>query len=299
MAWQATALTIPRRETVSCRVCSATMCTPYFSARGYTIVRCNTCGLRYVNPQPNHEELNRLYASYDDGDQWRNGEERFNRAIRQVVLRYKKEGSALDVGSGSGDFLRCLRDGGFRVFGIEPSQTGSAYARSVHGIETFNGTVEAFVASGASRTFDIVTLLNVLEHLQDPASVLLRSRQVLRSGGILVLVVPDARLHALVGETRRRLGFKDPFWMNAARHPLVGFDPPHHLCSFDPKTVSQLVNRCGFETIDLRNAPAVFNKDRWKNLAKRVLYSSFEALYWLTFRQLVMGYSTLLVARKA
>ena len=122
MAWQATALTIPRRETVSCRVCSATMCTPYFSARGYTIVRCDTCGLRYVSPQPNHEELNRLYASYDDGDQWRNGEERFNRAIRQVVLRYKKEGSALDVGSGSGDFLRCLRDGGFRVFGIEPSQ---------------------------------------------------------------------------------------------------------------------------------------------------------------------------------
>jgi SAM-dependent methyltransferase len=252
-----------------------------------------------VNPQPSLKELEQIYAAFDQGDQWRNGEESFNRGVRQAVLRFKKGGSAMDVGSGSGNFLRCLREAGFDVFGVEPSQTGSTYARTVHGIETFNGTVEGFVASGANRDFDVVTILNVLEHLKDPASILRQLRQLLRSGGILVIVVPDARLHALLGGTRRRLGFKDPFWMETERHPLVGFDPPHHLCSFEPRTISQLVKRCGLEPVYLRNAPVIFNDDRWKNVAKRVLYDFSETIYWLTFQQLILGYSTLLVARKA
>jgi SAM-dependent methyltransferase len=299
MGSQATALAIPQRETVSCRVCSASPCTPYLQARGYDIVRCDSCGLRYVNPQPSLNELEQLYTSFDQGDQWRIGEERFNRHVRKVILRFKKVGAALDVGSGSGNFLHCLREAGFDVFGVEPSLTGSTYARSVHGVETFHGTVEGFVALGSVRDFDVVTLLNVLEHLKDPASILGLLRPRLRCGGILVIVVPDARLHALVGETRQRLGFRDPFWMESEGKPLVGFDPPLHLCSFEPRTISQLVQRCGFEAVYLRNAPVIFNDERWKNLAKRVLHALTEAIYWLTLYRVIVGYSTLLVARKA
>jgi len=298
MASQATALALPEREMVSCRVCSSSPSTAYLSGRGYVVVRCDSCGLFYVNPQPGVKELEHIYAAFDQGDQWRKGEEAFNRAVRQVVLRFMKGGSAMDVGSGSGNFLRCLRESGFRVFGVEPSETGSAYAQSVHGIETFNGTVEAFLASRPNRDFDLVSILNVLEHLKEPAPVLLQLRQLLRSGGILVVVVPDARLHALLGQVRRRFGFKDPFWMETERHPLVGFDPPHHLCSFEPRTISQLVKRCGFELVYLANAPVIFNDDRWKNVAKTVLHTISQAIYWLTFRRLILGYSTLLVALK-
>ena len=298
MTSQATVLAFPEREMVSCRLCSGAPYAPYLNARGYCIVRCDGCGLLYVNPQPSVRELEHIYVAFDQGDQWRKGEEAFNRGVRRVVLRFKKGGSAMDVGSGSGNFLRCLRESGFRVFGVEPSETGSAYAQSVHGIETFNGTVEAFLASGANRDFDVVTILNVLEHLKDPASTLLQLRQLLRSGGILVIVVPDARLHALVGQTRRRLGFRDPFWMETERHPLVGFDPPHHLCSFEPRTISELVKRCGFEPVYLANAPVIFNDDRWKNVAKTVLHTFSEVIYWMTFRRVILGYSTLLVVLK-
>ncbi len=290
---------IAERETVPCRVCSASPYTPYLKARGYSIVRCDSCGLRYVNPQPSLQELERLYATFDQGNQWRVGEEPFNRKIRKVILRYKQGGSAMDVGSGSGNFLRCLRQAGFEVLGVEPSLTGSTYARDVHRVETFHGTVEGFVASGTTREFDVVSLLNVLEHLKDPAAILSLLRPRVRSGGILVIVVPDARLHALVGETRKQFGFRDPFWMETPRKPLVAFDPPLHLCSFEPKTLTRLLIRCGFEPVYLRNAPLIFNDDRWKNVAKRVLHTFTEAVYWLAFQQLVIGYSTLLVACKA
>jgi len=86
--------------------------------------------------------------------------------------------------------------------------------------------------------------------------------------------------------------------METERHPLVGFDPPHHLTSFVPRTLSQLVAHCGFEPICLRNAPVVFNDDQWKNVAKTVLHAFSETLYWMTFKRLVLGYSTQIVARK-
>jgi SAM-dependent methyltransferase len=298
MSLQATALAIPHGEIVSCRVCSTSHCKPYLTARGYFIVQCDNCGLRYVNPQPSLKQLEQLYTAFDQGSQWRFGEEGFNRAVRKVILRFKKSGSAMDLGSGSGNFLRCLREVGFDVFGVEPSLTGSTYARSVHGVETFNGTVEEYLTPGTNRDFDVVALLNVVEHLKNPANILGQVRRVLRGGGILVVVVPDARLHALIGETRYRFGFTDPFWMESERKPLVGFDPPLHLCSFEPRTISQLVKGCGFEPIYLRNAPLIFNEDKWKNVAKRFLHTFTESIYWLSFRRITVGYSTLIVARK-
>jgi SAM-dependent methyltransferase len=261
-------------------------------------VRCRDCGLLYVNPQPSLAELEQFYTGYDLGEQWVVGEEQFNRAVRKTVLRFKQSGSAMDIGCGPGNFLRCLRESGFRVFGVEPSQAGSNYARSINHIETFHGTLEAFLASEAKVKFDVVTLLNVLEHMKDPSAMLLQLRQLLSGDGILVIVVPDARLHVVLGELRRGLGFKDPFWMDTVRHPLVGIDPPHHLTSFEPRTLSHLLARCGFEPAYLRNAPVVFNADRWKNMAKTVLYTFSETLYWLTLGRLVFGYSTLVVATK-
>lgn len=286
------------RNWVPCPVCTARESVPYLEARGYSVVRCTGCGLRYVNPQPSAEELNEVYAGFDQGSQWRSGEEHFNRGVRKAILRFKRSGAALDIGSGSGNFLRGLREAGFSVKGVEPSASGAAYAQSVHGIETFNGTIEDFLAGGERRPFDVVTILNVLEHLRDPAAVLLDLHRWLRPDGILVVVVPDARFHAAIGTIRRWLGFLDPFWMNTERHPLVGFDPPYHLYSFEPRTLSLLLEGCGYRPLHCRHAPVIFNQDGWKNYAKLLMRSVSEIVHQLSLRQFLWGYSTLVVARK-
>ena len=61
-----------------------------------------------------------------------------------------------------------------------------------------------------SESFDVVTLLNVIEHLRDPKAVLRRLWEMVADEGILVAVVPDARLHAALGQTRAILGLPDP-----------------------------------------------------------------------------------------
>lgn len=287
------------RLPVDCRLCSSRKFRQYLTGRGYRIVQCQDCDLWYVNPQPSSRELAEFYSDFDRESSWRgDGEERFDRAVRRQIRRIRREGSVLDVGCSRGNFLLSMRAAGFSVHGVEPSPKNSDFARQNNGITTFTGTVEQFLASGAPARFDIITMLNVLEHLRDPKGILLELRQLLLDNGLIVLVVPDARLHAAVGGVRRKLGFSDPFWMNVTKHPLVGFDPPPHLCSFQPKTVKLLLEGSGFRTILVRNAPLIFNRDSWKNVAKAALHSFTELLYYASFRRLVVGYSTLVIALK-
>ena len=292
-------VTIENRAIVDCRICGSRLFSNYLLGRGYQIVQCLECGLLYINPQPTDRELRQFYAAFDLDSTWRgDGEERFDRAMRDFVLQFRRSGSVLDVGSSRGNFLIAMRAAGFSVFGVEPSPKNSEFARSTNGIDCYTGTVEEFLAAPTRRDFDVITVLNVIEHVPDPKQVLIGLRQLLVEGGLLILAVPDARLHALIGRTRQNLGFPDPFWMNTRKHPLVGFDPPAHLCSFEPKTISQLAEKSGFQTLAVRNAPVIINQDIWKNLAKTVLHAVSEGLYLVSLGRIVLGYSTMLAARK-
>lgn len=286
------------RSLIPCHVCSCGNFHPYIEARGYRVVRCGICGLWYVNPQPTPDELAQFYAEYDEGEQWREMQGHFNRAVQRIVCRFKSGGDALDVGSGSGNFLVCMREAGFSVFGLEPSRTGSQFARSVHGVETFNGMVEDYVATSDPRSFDVVTLLNVLEHLRDPGRTLTQLRQLLKPGAIVAVVVPDARFHAVIGTVRKWMGASDPYWLQRPHAVLAGFKLPDHMCCFQPRTLAALFRRCGYRVEYLQNAPIVSNPQWRRNLAKCMMRSLSQLLYYLSLRQLVFGYSTMLIASR-
>jgi SAM-dependent methyltransferase len=297
----AVAIAVPRltqRASVACHVCSSTEHATYLEARGYRIVECRNCSLWFVNPQPTVEELKQFYATYDDGDQWRNQEEHFNRGVRKAILRTKTSGTVLDVGCGSGNFLRCMKESGFAAFGIEPSGSGSEYARAAHGVDIYHGMIEDYLRLNSIRRFDVITLLNVLEHLTCPAQALMQLREVLASDGVVAIVVPDARFHDMVGRLRRSLGISDPFWIEQPKSFLSGFKLPDHLCSFQPKTIASLLRRCGFQVTAIGNAPVVFNATLHRDLAKLLVVWASQALHHLTFKRVLVGYSTLVLARR-
>jgi SAM-dependent methyltransferase len=289
---------LAQRANVACPVCSSTEHATYIEARGYRIAECRDCGLWFVNPQPTVEELKQFYATYDDGDQWRSQEEHFNRGIRRAILRMKTSGSILDVGCGSGNFLRCMKEAGFSPFGIEPSASGSEYARAAHGVSIYHGMIEDYLRQNSGRRFSVITLLNVLEHLTCPAQALLQLGEVLAPDGVLAVVVPDARFHDIVGRIRRFLGIPDPFWIEQPESFLSGFKLPDHLCSFRPNTITSLLRRCGFQVASIGNAPVVFNAALYRDIPKLLVCWSAQALYYLTFKRVLVGYSTLVLARK-
>jgi 2-polyprenyl-3-methyl-5-hydroxy-6-metoxy-1,4-benzoquinol methylase len=297
MASTMTASLNARRE-VACHICSSHSNTTYIEARGYRIAQCKNCGLWFVNPQPTVEELRQFYATYDDGDQWRNLEERFNRGVRDAILQVKRSGSVLDVGCGSGNFLRCMKEKGFTAFGIEPSGSGSEYARDEHGVQIFHGMIEDYLASHRDRKFDVITMLNVLEHVTDPVGILSKLSAVLASDGVLAIVVPDARFHDWVGRIRRFAGISDPFWIEQPKSFLSGFKLPDHLCSFQPATIAALLERSKFQVTTMRAAPVVINPGINRSFAKLMVYWVSKALHVATFRRVLVGYSTMVLATK-
>jgi SAM-dependent methyltransferase len=285
------------RRTVPCHACSSNDDATFLEARGYRIARCRNCGLWFVNPQPTTEELKHFYATYDEGVVWRGSEEHFNRGVRKAILRVKPPGMILDVGCGSGNFLRSMKEAGFSAFGIEPSGTGSEYGRETHGVDVYHGMIEDYLAANKGRRFDVITLLNVLEHLTDPAGTLRQLRQVLAPDGIIVIVVPDARFHDLIGRLRRLVGVSDPYSLSN-KGLLAAFRLPEHLCAFQPRTITSLLQHHGFRVLTMESAPVIFNRGL-RTLAKLLLFWISRTLHYLTFGRVLVGYSTLIVARPA
>lgn len=286
------------RERVRCHVCGRTEVSSFLEARGFALVKCRNCGLVYVNPQPTDAELAELYATHDQGDQWRVHEEHFNSAVQREIRQFQRSGSVLDVGCGCGNFLRVMRDGGFSVAGVERSESGWRYAVETNGLDAFHGSIEDFLESRPEASFDVITMLNVLEHLKQPRVILTSLAKITNPGGLLVTVVPDARLHRVLAAVRRFCGSNDPFWMEAAHQPIVAIDPPFHLTCFEPGTLRLLLESCGYRVLRISNAPVIFNPQLWKRTSKLAVAGIGKVLELASLRKLVIGYSTIGFAQR-
>lgn len=155
----------------------------------------------------------------------------------EPILRYMKSGSILDVGCGDGSLLKFLKELGWETYGIELQGSASRYAREVLGINVFSGRLEE--ANYPEESFDIITLLHVLEHLPDPSAILRRSHTLLRKNGLLLIEVPNF----------------GSFEAHIFRSKWVGISAPLHLYHFTPSTLQMILRRCGYIPVEVGFIP--------------------------------------------
>lgn len=186
-----------------CRVCGATghelVSDRVAEAPRAAIYRCTGCDVVYQFPIMTEEEERRFYESefqrYMEGRSgpgWKSPEQHFSsyqmegeRRIPLVRTLLRQEHEVLEIGSSTGYFLDDVRGSVASVTGIEPNPEYARFAKS-RGIETFP-SLEAI----RGRSFDRIFLYYVLEHLRDPVGYLAGMKPLLRSGGCLVLEVPN------------------------------------------------------------------------------------------------------------
>lgn len=144
-------------------------------------------------------------------------------------------GRLLDVGCGNGEFLARMRELGWDVVGFEPDRRAAAVARKVAGVSVFSGDLNDPGLSTAS--FDVVTMNNVIEHLAEPLPALTRIRDLLKSGGHLVVQTPNVS----------SLGH---YWFGPKWR---GLEPPRHFFLFTPAALVSLIGAAGLEVVKLEN----------------------------------------------
>jgi|694.fasta_scaffold20300_2 2-polyprenyl-3-methyl-5-hydroxy-6-metoxy-1,4-benzoquinol methylase len=113
-----------------------------------------------------------------------------------VIERQQPGQEVAEIGCGGVYLLDRVRSRGHHVVGIDPSPI-TLRAGQAAGIEIIQ---DFFPSDQISRTFDLMLHYDVLEHTEDPVQFMFAHRQLLRTGGSVVLAVPDCTQQILNGD---------------------------------------------------------------------------------------------------
>ena len=244
--------------------------TGHFPGEFFTLVRCRNCGLVYVDPRPAAADLPRYYpaetySAFQDPRrlsaadrvesvllEWAGGykiagdlgESRIKEFLSRVawaatksfligVIPWGGGRRILDIGCGSGRLLLWHRKHGWDAYGVELNPAAADKAKE-QGLPVFSGELKD--AGYPPDYFDVVTGVEVLEHVASPTALLAEIQRVLRPGGLLLISVPNFSCY-----DREVYG---------ARWPLL--DAPRRLYQFDQVRMEQLLEAGGFRVTEIR-----------------------------------------------
>ena len=216
----------------------------FFARSGmYRLVQCESCSLVWLADPPEASEMDRHYGpSYDQFIRKatdKESEQHWRRAV-ETVKRHSQGGRLLDLGCGSGSFLHCLRDGAWKLWGVEMSAAAAELARSRHHATILTGDV--LQAPFPPGIFDVITCFHVFEHMTSPHEVLAKVGEWLKPGGIFCVHVPNI-------EAAEERIFRS-YW-----YPL---ELPRHLYHFSPRSLCQLAQSSGLEKVSVTTAKISF-----------------------------------------
>jgi len=190
----------------------------------WSMTECEACGGLHLDPRPTNAAISRAYATYythaapeaenavlnqasraarvargylsaryglPGQDGYPSCIARLAWPLRQQLDYYMRHlpgvpGRVLDIGCGNGGFLRRAQACGWQVEGVEPDPLAAQVAR--HGQDY---PVHSSIKGAAGKTFDVVTLSHVVEHLHEPRTLLRDAVALLRPGGMLWIAVPN------------------------------------------------------------------------------------------------------------
>lgn len=262
-------------ETISCPLCDSGEFKTVFRAgdfrfrtvnEKFDIAECRDCGFIFLNPRPAKAEISRFYPSD------------FNRSDRSLFYgllkpcfwmaqestirsfkRYKKNGMALDIGCGNGEFTLAMQRHGFDAWGVEPNAGAEKFADTrLKGRILYQDIKEC---AFTSKSFDIITMFQSLEHIYDLQGLFVEIKRVLKDDGILYICVPDSAFFEA-----RLFG---PYYYN--------LEVPRHLYFFTKNSLKAFLLNHGFKSIrflrgslcEMFSTPASFYHGLWYFLADK------------------------------
>lgn len=215
-------------EKISCLLCAG--CHIKIS-RGlvadFQLARCRSCGFLFIWPRPTDSELADVYKNFTNRMEdavisaklSKEIVRPWHRLIQQHNLKAQK---ILEIGCGSGHLLFGLRHFGYQVFGCDVSEKARDLAKKDYDLDIFRGQ---FPPQILEKSFDVLILSHLIEHLVAPRDFLRDALRFLKPGGLLLLITPNLN----------SLGFR-----LFGRHYAI-ISPPVHLNFFNQDTLQRLL----------------------------------------------------------
>lgn len=203
----------------------------------YVIYQCTICGHGFADGNSSDKYLNKIYNhSFFSSDQQKDDKKNTpinrNANNRAKELAKKKQGSLLDIGSGTGAFLEASQVF-FDVSGVEFSKSAAKIARN-KGFSVYQG--DFLAVDMGNKKYDLITLWDVISCMKSPQETLEKCHSILFDSGAIVMTVPmiDSRIAKL---------FK-------SKWPLL--IPPVNLHYFTKKSIIALLENTGFNLLSIK-----------------------------------------------
>lgn len=257
----------------------------------FTLIYNSEKEMLLTNPQPEANQLSKYYESDDyisHTDNKKGIVSFLYQSVKKRALQHKLNlitslkkdaNNILDIGAGTGDFLKHIKPENRSIFGIEPNKKARALA-SKKGIN-----LEESIADFKGKTFDVITMWHVLEHVPNLEETIQKIEALLNLNGVLIIAVPNYN------------SFDAAYYKNY----WAAFDTPRHLWHFSRNAMKKIFSN---NLILLKTKPMIFdsfyvsllsekNKTGKQNLIKAFLIglqSNLSALKTKEYSSLIYCY---------
>jgi 2-polyprenyl-3-methyl-5-hydroxy-6-metoxy-1,4-benzoquinol methylase len=276
----------------ACPVCSSKKINPLLtvpdhsvSKEEFVIWQCEHCTLRFTQDVPDEESIGAYYKSdnyISHTDTNKGLINKLYKKARTVTLLQKqklitqmtglKKGKLLDMGAGTGAFLKTMQQAGWEIEGIEPDEEARVIAKKTNAIDLMDNS---FLNQLKPASFDAITLWHVLEHVHTLHIYIEKLKSLLTPNAKLFIAVPnykalDANLYNL-------------YW--------AAYDVPRHLYHFTPQSINVLMELHGLKVaakkpmwldsfyISLMSSKYQKGKSNWLAAGMASLRSNVNALF--------------------
>jgi len=218
-------------ERTNCNICVISDTSYLWEKNSFHYVKCNKCGLVYVNPRMTLDEVQIIYRtgfqSKLDKKEKESDPSKYYQLLKSF-RKYKKNNKILDIGCFNGVFLKGATNFNWEIYGTELSVDAVELAKkNTNGGDIRVGQLEDI--SFPKDFFDVVTLLDVLEHLANPKKTLQEIHRILRPGGLLYFDTPN-------------FNSLERYVMDKNLHTIF----PWHFYYFTSHTISKILMETGY-----------------------------------------------------
>lgn len=260
-------------ELSTCLVCSSKIVGTYLTDhKGIKISKCAKCEFQFMNPHYSDRYLSEYYANYmgeENFDYWREALAYGHGFYLSIIEKYVSPGKMLDIGCGNGHLLEAAKKRGWLVSGYDVDSKSTAATADRLGIDVKSGD---FFSCSFGQDYDLITMHQVLEHVKDPNRYLSQIRTLLKRDGHFFVAVPNIR--SLSNRLKRMFEVMGLRRRGVAKY----YDSEHHVLYFEPKTLTLLLQKHGFEVLYQRNGHSTRPNQSWiKRAIMRNITESFFA----------------------
>ena len=235
-----------------CIICNASESTSLYTYQ-YTresaqyssdILQCQSCRHLFIHPVPLVNLQERTMDAIEDATFF--GNRLFEYLHEKLVINREIHAvqkfitapspSLLDIGCVTGWTTSLFEKKGFRAVGLEPSAVRAQFGKEKYGIEIYQCPIETFAPK---EKFDLVIMRHLLEHVENPLSVLERVRTFLNDNGVLLIIIPN------INSIGRYVFQENWQWIL-----------PWHLHFYAPRTLTALLEKTGYKTLKSYQIPS-------------------------------------------